>query len=97
MPRPATIRPQRYASLAASLNVAGQIGGQASPGAAAMAVVAAGGLFTAVSHAQEERSIQDGVYTAEQAKRGETIFKDHCSVCHADDLTGADGPARKCE
>src|SRR5215203_3698951 len=37
MPRPTTIRPQRYASLAASLNVAGQIGGQASPGAAAMA------------------------------------------------------------
>src|SRR6185295_6416598 len=23
---------------------------------------------------------------------GETIFKNECSVCHAEDLTGADGP-----
>ena len=37
------------------------------------------------------------VYTADQAKRGEAIFKDNCSVCHAEDLTGADGPALKGE
>jgi polar amino acid transport system substrate-binding protein len=37
------------------------------------------------------------VYTSEQARRGETVFKDNCSVCHAEDLTGADGPALKGE
>jgi len=46
---------------------------------------------------QTTSTVWNGVYTAEQAKRGETIFKDNCSVCHAEDLTGADGPALKGE
>ena len=46
---------------------------------------------------QTTSTVWDRVYTAEQARRGETIFKDNCSVCHADDLTGADGPALKGE
>jgi S-disulfanyl-L-cysteine oxidoreductase SoxD len=44
---------------------------------------------------QSTSTVWNGVYTAEQAKRGETIFQENCSVCHADDLTGADGPALK--
>ena len=46
---------------------------------------------------QTTSTVWNGVYTAEQARRGETIFKDNCSVCHAEDLTGADGPALKGE
>lgn len=46
---------------------------------------------------QATSTVWNSVYTAEQAKRGETIFKDTCSVCHAEDLTGADGPALKGE
>jgi mono/diheme cytochrome c family protein len=30
----------------------------------------------------------DGVYTAEQAGRGEKIYKDTCASCHGDDLSG---------
>ena len=55
-------------------------------------------VATAVNvRGQTTSTIWSGVYTAEQAKRGETIFKDNCSVCHAEDLTGADGPALKGE
>ena len=46
---------------------------------------------------QATTTVWDHVYTADQAKRGEAIFKDNCSVCHAEDLTGADGPALKGE
>jgi mono/diheme cytochrome c family protein len=46
---------------------------------------------------QTSSTVWSGVYTTEQAKRGEAIFKDTCSVCHAEDLTGADGPALKGE
>ena len=34
------------------------------------------------------RSVWDGVYTEEQARRGETVFKTECSYCHRDDLSG---------
>ena len=30
----------------------------------------------------------DGIYTAEQAKRGEKIYARECAVCHQSDLTG---------
>jgi cytochrome c553 len=46
---------------------------------------------------QTTSTVWNRVYTAEQAKRGETIFKESCSACHAEDLTGADGPALKGE
>jgi S-disulfanyl-L-cysteine oxidoreductase SoxD len=46
---------------------------------------------------QDASTVWNGVYTAEQARRGATIFKDNCSACHAEDLTGADGPALKGE
>jgi mono/diheme cytochrome c family protein len=62
------------------------------------AALAMGGVATAVSlRGQATTTVWSGVYTAEQGKRGETVFKDNCSACHADDLTGADGPALKGE
>lgn len=46
---------------------------------------------------QATSTVWNGIYTAEQARRGATIFKDNCSPCHAGNLTGADGPALKGE
>jgi mono/diheme cytochrome c family protein len=39
------------------------------------------------------RSIWDGAYTKEQAKRGETLYAQHCSSCHGPDLLGNDEAA----
>jgi cytochrome c len=36
-------------------------------------------------------SVQDGVYTAAQAKRGQKLYLEECSKCHAENLTGGDG------
>ena len=50
-------------------------------------------LFCAVN-AQEPappaRSVWDGVYTEEQAKRGEPIYRKECAACHGDQLTGGE-------
>lgn len=41
------------------------------------------------THADPEtRSVWDGVYTAEQAKRGEEVYTGRCSICHGDKLQG---------
>ena len=50
-----------------------------APAAAAAAPAAAG------------KSTNDGVYTAEQAKRGEGLYKEQCATCHGDSLEGS-GP-----
>jgi len=36
------------------------------------------------------RSVLDGVYSADQAKRGETLYGQNCSTCHGNDLAGQD-------
>ena len=58
----------------------------------AFAIIACG-AFGAVwtLTAQTSRSVWDGVYTVEQAKRGETIYTGQCAACHGTDLNGADG------
>lgn len=50
-------------------------------GAATLALVAG---VAAVSAAQEpdSRSARDGVYTTDQADRGEVLYDDQCAVCH---------------
>ena len=45
-------------------------------------------LLVLVLSAQETRTVWDGVYTEEQAKRGETIYVDHCVRCHGPKLLG---------
>jgi S-disulfanyl-L-cysteine oxidoreductase SoxD len=35
-------------------------------------------------------SVNDGVYTAEQAKRGATLYLDACAACHLESLSGRD-------
>src|ERR1700736_4987928 len=40
--------------------------------------------------AQQALSIWDGVYTEEQAKRGEPLYTATCGSCHGPDLTGGE-------
>ena len=40
------------------------------------------GLAAAMLAAQASRSVWDGVYTDEQAKRGQTLYGKECSSCH---------------
>jgi mono/diheme cytochrome c family protein len=59
-------------------------------------MVILGGAFTiatmhAVVAAQAARSVNEGVYTAEQATRGEALYKETCAACHGDNLEGS-GP-----
>ena len=41
--------------------------------------------------AQATRSVSEGVFTAEQAKRGDVLYKEQCATCHGDNLEGS-GP-----
>jgi cytochrome c len=47
------------------------------------------GLLRAQS-SEPSKSVWDGVYTEEQAKRGEVIYHKECAVCHGDMLTGGE-------
>jgi mono/diheme cytochrome c family protein len=49
--------------------------------AALVVVVALGTLYSALL-AQDMRSVWDGVYTEEQAKRGAALFDVECAGCH---------------
>jgi S-disulfanyl-L-cysteine oxidoreductase SoxD len=43
--------------------------------------------------AEATRSVWDGVYTEEQAKRGEEIYGKECAACHGATLVGGGGAA----
>ncbi len=61
--------------------------------------VVAGVATIALSHAAaiayqaKPRSVWDGVYSEDQAKRGESVYADKCASCHGAQLTGNDAPA----
>ena len=38
--------------------------------------------------AQQPRTVWDGIYTDEQAARGETLYAERCAKCHGDTLGG---------
>jgi mono/diheme cytochrome c family protein len=42
--------------------------------------------------AQARTSVTDGVYTSEQAMRGQAIVESHCTECHGETLRGLEGP-----
>ena len=54
-----------------------------------VAVLVAMGQETATT----SRSVWDGVYTVEQATRGEEIYRKECASCHGDSLVGGGGAA----
>lgn len=45
-------------------------------------------FVTSVSSGQETTAIWEGVYTAEQAARGEAVYTEACIACHGQDLGG---------
>lgn len=57
-------------------------------------------VWAGVVRAQQDRpeatppprphSVWDGVYTPEQAKRGESFYHEKCSSCHGDKMTGGE-------
>lgn len=39
----------------------------------------------------QSRSVLDGVYSAEQAERGKTVYLIDCAQCHSENLMGGEG------
>jgi mono/diheme cytochrome c family protein len=70
-------------ALAAALLVAG------AGGVAAMS----GGTTGGQDAGSATGTIWSGVYTDEQATRGERRYKASCEMCHSEDLLGGSGPA----
>jgi mono/diheme cytochrome c family protein len=60
-----------------------------------ISIVLAGSVFAAVLTvtvgAQGAKSSNEGVYTADQATKGEAVYKENCAACHGDNLEGS-GP-----
>src|SRR5262245_57772550 len=64
--------------------------------AAAIICLTAPGVFQSAYRAQETarpRSVWDGVYTEEQARRGETLYARECASCHREDSGGEEASA----
>ena len=68
-------------------------------GALAVAIISLAGISIAApsgappkaaGKTPEPRSVWDGVYTEEQAKRGEPLYYHDCSSCHGEKLQGDD-------
>jgi mono/diheme cytochrome c family protein len=49
-------------------------------------------LSASLLAAQAGRAVWDGVYTEEQARRGEAVSKSKCQACHGERLGGDMGP-----
>lgn len=58
----------------------------------ALAAVALVSAFALTGHAQQARTVADGVYSAEQAQRGAALYKAQCVACHGEKLEGVVGP-----
>ena len=56
---------------------------------ASLAVVAIAGL-AGVAAPQNQRSVWDGIFSAEQAKRGQARYNEQCASCHGDTLAGGE-------
>ena len=51
-------------------------------------LLALSGAFNSSVDAQTPASVWAGVYTEQQAKRGEVLYKQECATCHGDALEG---------
>ena len=56
----------------------------------AMAVLVGVAAATFQTAAAQEKSQWDGVYSEEQAKRGEPLYQQYCSSCHGADMNGGE-------
>ena len=60
--------------------------------AVALAMIAVG-LSVRAAPQTARKTVWDGVYTADQATRGQALYKTHCGYCHRDDLIGGGSEA----
>jgi len=44
--------------------------------------------WTALQAQQPTKSVWDGIYTKEQAQRGQPLYKQYCASCHGDNMEG---------
>ena len=51
-------------------------------------VVVLGALALGLGWAQGAASVWDGIYSAEQARRGEGLYRQECASCHGEKLEG---------
>jgi S-disulfanyl-L-cysteine oxidoreductase SoxD len=51
-------------------------------------------MLRSTVHAQPTKSVWDGVYTEEQAKRGAPLYSEHCASCHGSEMGGEMAPPR---
>jgi mono/diheme cytochrome c family protein len=49
-------------------------------------------LCICVAYGQTSSTVSQGVYTDDQAKRGQAVYRDQCASCHGDTLGGRIGP-----
>jgi len=49
-------------------------------------------LLPSLTHTQATRTVQDGIFTDEQATRGQGLYDALCAFCHGSQLEGAQGP-----
>jgi len=66
---------------------------QAARRAAVALAISALGLSVGVAPQTTRKTVWDGVYTADQATRGQALYKTHCGYCHRDDLIGGGSEA----
>lgn len=58
----------------------------------ALAAMIVAGAYSMTAQARQARTLSDGVFTADQAQRGEALYKKECVTCHGQKLEGAVGP-----
>jgi mono/diheme cytochrome c family protein len=51
------------------------------------------GVLVPVVQAQQARTVSEGVFSDEQAGRGQALYKERCAGCHGASLEGGAGPA----
>jgi quinoprotein glucose dehydrogenase len=47
-------------------------------------------VITVVVSGQAQKTVWDGVYTEDQAKRGAEVYAEKCAMCHGDSLGGVE-------
>jgi mono/diheme cytochrome c family protein len=55
-----------------------------------LGLAAFGASLVTLRAQSDSRSVWDGVFTEEQAKRGQGAYNEKCSSCHGDSLTGGE-------
>jgi mono/diheme cytochrome c family protein len=60
--------------------------------AAAICALIVAGAYSLTAEARQTRTVSDGVFIAEQAQRGQQLYKAQCVTCHGEKLQGAVGP-----